>query len=116
MIQERLDRCWATPSWKALFPKANVSYLARINSDHCSLLLRVIKPSPASGERPFRFQSMWNHHPEFQDLVRGAWRENALDRAIHEFTRKARKWNKEVFGNIFWKKRRLESEEFNQIL
>lgn len=30
-----------------------------------------------------------------------------MDNAIHEFTVKARKWNKEVFGNIFWKKRRL---------
>ena len=53
---------------------------------------------------------MWNHHPAFQDIVRGAWRENALDRAIHEFTMKARQWNKEVFGNIFWKKRRLAAK------
>ena len=50
---------------------------------------------------------MWNHHLAFQNLVRGAWRENALDKAIHEFTMKARQWNKEVFSNIFWKKRRL---------
>ena len=30
-----------------------------------------------------------------------------MDRAINEFTIKARKWNKEVFGNIFWRKRQL---------
>ena len=30
-----------------------------------------------------------------------------MDRAIHEFTIKDRKWNKEVFDNIFWKKRHL---------
>ena len=107
LIQERLDRCWATPSWKALFSEASVSHLARINSNHCLLLLKITDPPPASGERPFRFQTMWNHHPDFQDLVSGAWRENALDRAIHEFTIQARKWNKEVFGNIFWGKRQL---------
>ena len=33
-----------------------------------------------------------------------------MDRAIHEFTMKARQWNKEVFGNIFWKKRRLAAK------
>ena len=90
LIQERLDRCWATPSWKVLFPEANVSHLARINSDHCPLLVKLTEPPPTNGERPFRFQPMWNHHPAFQDIVRGAWRENTLDRAIHDFTIKAR--------------------------
>ena len=93
LIQERLDRCWATPSWKVLFPEANVSHLARINLDHCPLLVKLTKPPPTNGERPFCFQPMWNHHPAFQDLVRGAWRENALERATHEFTMKARQWN-----------------------
>ena len=50
---------------------------------------------------------MWNSHHEFKDIIRGAWRENILHDAIAEFTVKAKKWNKDVFGNIFAKKKRL---------
>ena len=50
LIQEWLDRCWANPSYKAFFSEASVSYLARINSDHCPLLLKIIEPPSFSGE------------------------------------------------------------------
>lgn len=50
---------------------------------------------------------MWNNHLEFKDIIKGAWRDNILHDAIAKFTVKAKKWNKEVFGNIFAKKKRL---------
>lgn len=50
---------------------------------------------------------MWNNHPEFMDIIREAWRENILHDAIIEFTVTVKKWNKEVFGNIFAKRKRL---------
>lgn len=50
---------------------------------------------------------MWNSHPEFKDIIREAWRENILHDAIIEFTITVKKWNKEVFGNIFAKRKRL---------
>lgn len=55
LIQEQLDRCWATPSWKTLFPEASVSHLARINFDHCSMLLKITKPPLLVGKDPFAF-------------------------------------------------------------
>ena len=58
LIQEWLDKCWVNPSWKLLFSEASVSHLARINSDHCLLLLKLLEPPPSSGERPFHFQPM----------------------------------------------------------
>lgn len=58
LIQERLDRCWVNPSWKLLLLEASVSHLARINSDQCLLLLKLLEPPPFSGERPFHFQPM----------------------------------------------------------
>lgn len=50
---------------------------------------------------------MWNNHPEFKDIIREAWRENILHDAIIEFTITVKKWHKEVFGNIFAKRKRL---------
>ncbi|XP_023912416.1 uncharacterized protein LOC112024003 [Quercus suber] len=66
LIQCRLDRCWANPEWKGLFEEANVTHLARVNSDHCPLLLKL---SPN------------------------------LDKAL--------RWNKEVFGNEFVRKKQI---------
>ena len=65
LIQLRLDRCWAKPSWKSLFPEANVTHLARVNSDHCTFLLNLSPPPPSSSNRPFRFQPMWMSHHDF---------------------------------------------------
>ncbi|XP_050259653.1 uncharacterized protein LOC126704666 [Quercus robur] len=51
---------------------------------------------------------MWLLHPDFYRIVKEAWPNEAqLQMAIPEFTRKARKWNFEVFGNLFGKKKRV---------
>lgn len=48
LMQCRLDRFWANPKWKAHFAEANVTHLARANSDHCPLLLNL---NQSLGER-----------------------------------------------------------------
>ena len=51
---------------------------------------------------------MWLHHPDFHDVVRGAWeQESILPSAIKLFTNRVTNWNKTVFGNLFARKRRL---------
>ena len=107
LIQGRLDRDWANPNWKTCFPKALVKHLVRINSNHCPLLLSLDNPPNSLGERPFRFQLMWLSHEGFPPIVREAWdgnRHNIKD-ATNTFTRKAKMWNREEFGNIFWEKK-----------
>ena len=95
--------------WKSCFPEAFVKHLARINSDHCPLLLALDNPPIRIGERPFWFQPIWLSHTSFPPIVRDAWEGNQqnIRSAIITFTLKARNWNKEEFGNIFWKKRNL---------
>ncbi|XP_030925036.1 uncharacterized protein LOC115952092 [Quercus lobata] len=63
---------------------------------------------PTELDKPFRFQTMWLHHPEFPEIVKGSWGLHLnLGLAIKQFTEKAKKWNKDVFGNIFARKRRV---------
>ena len=51
---------------------------------------------------------MWLLHPNFHRIVREAWPEGIpLKAATTDFTRKARKWNYEVFGNLFTRKKRV---------
>ena len=52
---------------------------------------------------------MWLSHNDFPAIVRESWTgmDDNLAGAIFRFTHKAQIWNKEVFGNIFVKKRQI---------
>ncbi|XP_030970339.1 uncharacterized protein LOC115990671 [Quercus lobata] len=51
---------------------------------------------------------MWMLHPKFPKVVQGAWTEStSLLEATLNFTVKAKKWNVDVFGNVFIKKKRV---------
>ena len=58
LILERIDRCFANPSWRLLYPEASVTHLPRVFSDHCPVILELSKPPLASINRPFCFQIM----------------------------------------------------------
>ena len=59
-------------------------------------------------ERPFRFQTIWVLHPDFHRIVWESWTEGIpLKATTADFTRKVRKWNYEVFGNLFARKKRV---------
>ena len=109
LIQCRLDRCWVNPGWKELYPEANVTHLARVDSDHCLLLLNLNPNLGSTADRPFRFQTIWLSHSDFLTVVRDAWagREENLVEAITNFSTKAQRWNREVFGNVFVRKRKI---------
>lgn len=108
LILERIDRCFGNPSWRIAFPKASVTHLPRVFTDHCPVLLELDKPPPMSSNRPFRFQTMWLMHLEFPRFVKDNWGQDQLmDEAITNFTSKVKKWNVDVLGNIFSRKKRV---------
>ncbi|XP_074318679.1 uncharacterized protein LOC141655501 [Silene latifolia] len=75
----RLDRALCNSEWGALFGDASVKHLPAYQSDHC--------PPPDFAKR-------W---------VRG----DDLVKQLSNLSSDLQKWNKEVFGNIFRKKREL---------
>ena len=109
LIQCRLDRCWANSEWKRLFEEANVTHLVRVNFDHYPLLLKLSPNLGNVSDRPFRFQPVWLNHKDFTAIVREAWagQDDRLDGAISSFKAKALRWNKEVFGNVFVRKKQI---------
>ena len=51
---------------------------------------------------------MWLSHPSFPDIVRDAWANpSSLLHAVSKFTDKAKVWNRNVFGNLFHRKKRI---------
>ncbi|KAL0004584.1 hypothetical protein SO802_012145 [Lithocarpus litseifolius] len=91
------------------YPEANVTHLAKVNSDHCPLLLNLNPNMGSASNRPFKFQSIWLSHNDFPTIVREAWigKEADLAGAITGFMVKAQRWNKEVFGNVFNRKKQI---------
>nr|XP_023912507.1 uncharacterized protein LOC112024102 [Quercus suber] len=109
-IQERLDRGFANTAWNDLYPEAAIHHLARTHSDHCPLLLKYDNAPMIRLTRPFRFQPMWMSHPLFPKVVSDAWEDDRiLKYNIERFTDDARIWNKDVFGNLFHRKNRVEA-------
>lgn len=54
--------------------------------------------------RPFCFEAAWIMDSSFENVVHTNWRGSNLFEHIENFTKAARDWNKNVFGNIFRKK------------
>ncbi|KAL0016490.1 hypothetical protein SO802_003559 [Lithocarpus litseifolius] len=108
LIQEGIDRVFINAEWNLLFPNASVQHLKRAHSDHCPVLLYLDKNHDVKLPRPFRFQPMWLSHPTFLSIVKEAWSgQTGLSSAIATFVDKAKIWNKNIFLNLFHRKKRL---------
>ncbi|GAV70297.1 hypothetical protein CFOL_v3_13795 [Cephalotus follicularis] len=110
LIMERLDRALANTNWKVLFPNNMVSNLSRMSSNHCPILMDTnSKDSPPP--RRFRFESMWLSHSNFQTVVSSSWGpfNDSPVQAIQACANALSSWNRNVFGNLFKKKRHIQT-------
>lgn len=109
LIIERIDRCFANPVWRLLYPKAIVTHLPRTFLDHYLVLIELCRASVNHLNKPFRFQSMWLLHQDFPRVVQQAWTEDRiLQEVILDFVVRARRWYIEVFGNLFAKNKKIK--------
>lgn len=110
-ILERLDRVNANAEWLELFFEATIGHLPQTHSNHCPLLLSLSPPVNIPS-KPFRLESMWLSHPQFYSLITDSWSDmnNSLLPSIFKFLQKVSVWNKEIFGNIFAKKKTHSGE------
>ena len=104
-IKRRLDRGVASISWRLAFPKAVMSHLGAIKSDHAPILLDT-NPSDSFAHRPFRFEAVWLRDERCTSVIENAWNENVAGSDFTKLYKKQgatrdalRKWNKEVFGH-----------------
>lgn len=105
-IQKRLDRGLCNTKWRALFPERMIKILPRTYSDHSPFIMHVYgNHKPTLYRRPFRFEAAWLLDPSFNNLVTENWKGSTINECINNFTKASTNWNKEVFGNIFRKKR-----------
>lgn len=87
------------------FPDSAVLHLPKVHFDHHPLLVLNGAYNNSCLESPFKFLNAWATHDTFSNLVRESWNKEAnIFRECSNFANKAKKWNKEIFGNVYKKK------------
>lgn len=106
---QRLDRMLINMHWRLCFPQAAMFHLPYFKSDHRAMLLKVKRRSEANQRRrPFRFLAAWVTHSDFSNLMERTWNlEDCWGDQVARFQRVVKRWNKDVFGNIFTRKKEL---------
>ncbi|XP_040996123.1 uncharacterized protein LOC121242304 [Juglans microcarpa x Juglans regia] len=101
----KLDRVLLDANLMSIVPNVTCSYLPRMTSDHCPMLIEFLKDPYSYGPCPFRFQQMWVEHPEFIDFVKSVCSVPVVGTGLLKLASRLkrvkvalREWNKQVFG------------------
>lgn len=111
ILSKKLDRAIANVDWRLSFPEAFIDVLCRTHSDHNLILLRFGGLPQSRGHRPFRFEAAWIGHVDYANLVSNAWNSSnhSTSVALNKVRENSIIFNKDVFGNIFKRKRHIEN-------
>ena len=108
LILEKIDRFFMNPDWCVIYLNARVTHLFRCHSDHCPVPMETLLVRSVKLTSPFRFQEFWLSNISFPTIVSKAWNGNRdLVESIDCFSKDATAWNRNHFGNIYQKKRRI---------
>lgn len=110
-IREQIVRAWCNIQFIQQFERVMVQHLNRTASDHHPLLLGVPQTTHTDIFTGFRFLEVWFRHPDFGRNVEEFWKPKPhnLSETMAHFKKYIWQWNKEHFGNIFWRKRRCQA-------
>ena len=106
---KRLDRAASNTAWLNKYLDNVVLHLPKIPSNHRPILVLFTNDvSSSRGPKPFRFLAAWLTDKSFGEFVSNAWLNNLpYLHAADNFVKKAMEWNRDNFGNIFTRKRRI---------
>ena len=101
-IKRRLDRGVAIISWRLAYPRATITHLGAIKSDHAPILMDT-NSSEKFAHRPF--EAVWLRDERCSAVIEEAWKGKVSGSEFIKLYKKLaasrealRKWNKEVFG------------------
>ncbi|XP_031126953.1 uncharacterized protein LOC116029190 [Ipomoea triloba] len=108
----RLDRAlWNTEAQLA-FPEGKTVVLPILCSDHNPILfMDAAGLPPNQNSRPRRFEAAWLTREDYGTIWKDATRirDRSMADIITDITEQSFSWNRNVFGNIFNRKRHLEA-------
>jgi len=104
-----LDSAFCNMDWRLKFPNGAVCHLIQAGSDHSPLLISTSGfMLIATNSKPFRFQVAWVSHQQFEKVIKTNWTSsNTLVPKLKDLATALSTWNKDIFGNLFQRKRKL---------
>ena len=111
--RSRIDRTLASVDWVDHFGNVSQRVLPRVVSDHCLLL--VVVDNVNKGRSAFKFENMWLKEEGFVERVRQWWNGYCfagspsfiLARKLKALKEDLKRWNKEEFGDLAFRKKCL---------
>lgn len=109
-VRKKLDRVVSDVDWQLAFPHSIVEVLSQHASDHNPLLLSCTK-FKSKRAKLFHFQAAWMTHPDYELLVNHYWTQTHGDvvAKLDQIRKQSLAFNKDTFGNIFKRKRKIEA-------
>jgi hypothetical protein len=109
-VRKKLNRTMVDVDWQLGFHHALTEILPQHDSDNNPLLISCSKFKRQCSKK-FHFQAAWIAHPNYEELVDNTW--NAYGpfatAKLANIKEKSINFNKEVFRNIFKRKRQVEA-------
>jgi len=107
--EARLDRALCNLEWRLKYQNGVVRHLIKATSDHSPLLISTGGFSREHmSNLPFRFQAAWASHGQFEEVIKHSWSNDMpLAPKLNNLAQALSRWNKEVFGNLYRRKRKL---------
>lgn len=88
--------------------RSSVVNVPLLSLDHCGVWLRPQGDFFTRDHEYFKFLGSWLEHDDFGPQVRNAWRYlDSWSANIAHLTSRLSTWNREIYGNLFKRKRRL---------
>ncbi|KAH9716124.1 reverse transcriptase domain-containing protein [Citrus sinensis] len=108
-LSKRLDRVICNKAWFSKYLNASILHLPKVESDHRPVLVRFDQTARKSkNPKPFRFMAAWLTDSRFSNFMENNWNTDvSYYQAASKFTELVQQWNKETFGNILHRKKRL---------
>lgn len=108
-MAKRLDQVFCCAQTRLKWHEAIITHVPFLSSDHAPLYVQLC-PYVGSDprRRPFRFEAAWLQHPSYKDLLTTSWDgQLATLEALNRLRVKLMKWNRDVFGDVRKKKKKL---------
>lgn len=111
VVAKRIDRVLVDQPWHIVLLEVFVENLCQVYSNHYPMLLRCGGMRDIRGERPFRFHAAWVAHNQYDFVVHFAWAKGSpsVTGRLKQVQDNSLVFNQNVFGNIFHRKRQVQS-------
>ncbi|KAI9076002.1 hypothetical protein K1719_042018 [Acacia pycnantha] len=107
-VYKRLDRCLCNVQWQEMFENAEIKVIPRLCSDHHPIMVNLKVENKRGRGRNFRYQVAWQLHEQYEELIKHHWQRNEeLHEKLSSLQQQLVCWNRDVFGRIEYRKRRL---------